>query len=229
MGKKHLSLFNVDKVRPFAFVIFLVSAAILFYLCKYLFFYDRDIFVVNPHQALMPGFTRGAVVKLTFLADNFFWQTNVTGHHITNVLLHLCVTLLATIVFQMLLKFTVLDELRARNAGYIFFALFLLSPVHAGPLCYLIRREGIVATIFCMLSLFFFLKANFEHAGLLVISICFFLLALFSYEISWAFPVILLLIANYLRQYKPLTSRIFFIYIMPFFIVFCLFYAFISH
>jgi hypothetical protein len=201
-----------------------VCAAILFYLCKYLFFYDGDIFVVNPHDTLKQDFTRGAVVKLTFLADNFFWRTNVAGYHITNVLLHLCNTLLATIVFQMLLKFTVLDEVRARNAGYIFFFLFLLSPVHTEPLCYLLGREGIVATVFCTLSLLFFLKANFEHMGLLVISQCFFLLALFSYETSWAFPVILLLVANYLKQYKPLTRRIFFIYVMPFFAVFCLWF-----
>jgi len=68
------------------------------------------------------------------------------------------------------------------------------------------------------------LKANFKSTGLLIISLGFFLLALFSYEISWTFPVIILLTANYLKQYRPLNSRKIFIYVAPFFIVFAVWF-----
>ena len=214
----------MDKTRLFASLVFLVISAILFYLCKYLFFYDEDIFVVNPYGRFMSDFTRGAIIKFTFLADNFLGGINPLGYHITNILLHLCNTILATYTFRLLLKFTVLDELKARNAYYIFFFLFLLSPVHSEPLCYLLGRAGLVVTLFCILSLLFFLKANFKSTGLLIISLGFFLLALFSYEISWTFPVIILLTANYLKQYRPLNSKKIFIYVAPFFIVFAVWF-----
>ena len=220
MSKKKLLLFNTDKARLFAFLFFLVTSAILFYLCKYLFFYDEDIFVVNPQGRFMSDFTRASVIKLSFLADNFLSGANPLGYHITNILLHLCNTLLATYIFRLLLKFTVLEESKARNAYYIFFFLFLLSPVHSEPLCYLLGRAGSVVTLFCLLSLLFFLKANFKNTAFLIISLTFFLLALFSYEISWTFPVIILLIANYLKQYRPLRGKTMLIYVAPFFAVF---------
>jgi hypothetical protein len=167
----------------------------------------------------MSDFSRAPVVKLTFLLDNFFYGTSATGYHVTNVFLHLCNTFLATYTFRLLLKYTVLDEQKAKSACYFFFFLFLLSPVHSEPLCYLLGRAGLLVTFFCILSFLFFLKANFKNQVLLIISLLFFSLGLLSYEISWTFPVIILFVANYLRNYQPLPAKKIFGYTVPFFAV----------
>ena len=217
MLKKNLLFFTKAKV---ASIFFCLLATVLFYLCTKLFFYDEDIFIVNIHSYFMSDLTRAALVKFTFLADNFLYKTNATGYHVTSVVLHLLNALLATYAFKMLLRSSNLSDFNIINACYIFFFLFLLSPVHSEPICYLLGRAGLVVSLFCTLSLILFIKANFQKPSLLIFSLGFFLLALFSYEISWTFPLIILAIAYYLKSDSGVDNKTFTFYVTPYFLVF---------
>src|SRR5450432_2008031 len=121
MRKRNVLSFNKTQI---AFILFLLTAAVLLYLCTKLFFYDEDIFVVDPHNNFMSHLTRASVVKLIFLTDNFFYNTNATGYHVTSVLLHLSNTVLATYTFRTLLRSINRQQLNVSNACYIFFFLF---------------------------------------------------------------------------------------------------------
>lgn len=221
MSKKNLLSFNKAQI---ASVIFFLFAAVLFYLCTRLFFYDEDIFVANSHSNFMKDLTRTAIVKINFLLDNFFYKTNSTGYHITNILLHLANTFLATYTFRILLNSVKIKEIKISKTSYIFFFLFLLSPVHSEPLCYILGRAGLIVTLFCTLSFLFFLKANFKNWRLLLVSLLFFLLALFSYEISWIFPVIILLAAFYFKITQNVKSKAIIAYVIPYFVLFFLWF-----
>ncbi|MEO6453932.1 MAG: hypothetical protein ABIN97_07675 [Ginsengibacter sp.] len=221
MSKKDLFSFNKTQV---AVIIFFLSAAALLYLCTKLFFYDEDIFVADPHNNFMSDLTRGSTVKLSFLSDNFFYKTSATGYHVTNVLLHLFNTIIATYTFRTLLKYVNPAQLKTDYTCYIFFLHFLLSPIHSEPLCYLLGRAGLIVTLFCTLALLFFLKANFSRLGLLIVSLLFFLLALFSYEISWTLPFIILAIAYYLKIRLTLKNKPVISYVAPYFILFALWF-----
>ena len=224
MDNKNPLSFTNKKFNPIALVIFAIVSVVFFYLCKRLFFYDEDIFIVNPQSSFISDFSRGAVVKLTFLSDQFFYKTNSTGYHVTNILLHLINTFLAAYIFYVLMELTPIVYSKAIKTSYIFFFLFLLSPIHGEPLCYLLGRAGLIVTFFCLLSFFFFLKAKFKKPASLIISLFFFLVALFSYEISWTFPLIILCASIYLKNHLQLTRRQILIYTTPFFIVFVIWF-----
>ncbi len=172
----------------------------------------------------MQDLSRAAIVKLTFFADNFFYKTNATGYHITSVLLHFLNTFLATYTLRTLLKLIQPEQLNISNACYIFFFLFLITPIHSEPLCYLLGRAGLIVTLFCTLSLLFFLKANFKRWVLLAFSLLLFLLALFSYEISWTFPLIILAVAYYLKANLKVRTKTVISYVLPYFILFILWF-----
>lgn len=221
MPEKKTSVFNKARI---AVVLFVLFAAVLLYLSTRLFFYDEDIFVLNAHGNFMSDLTRAPAGKLTFLADNFFYKANPAGYHISSILLHLVITVVATHTFRTLLKFVYPEKSKINNVAYIFFFLFLLSPVHSEPLCYILGRAGLLVTLFCLLSLLFFLKANFTNRLLLAISLLFFLMALFSYEISWTFPLIILAVACYLKKKLLLRNQVVVKYMLPYFILFAVWF-----
>jgi hypothetical protein len=200
--------------RRYIYVVVLFTATLLLaFSVTSLFFFDEDIFVVNSNGDFFKQiWQRGLICKLTYLSDNYFFGKNPGGYHIINLVFHLADAILGTLVLKEFIKlchdyFTVFQ---VKIIPFIFFTLFLVSPIHSEPLCYILARDGSMVTFFCLLSVLFFIKADFKNNGWFFFSLLFFLCALFTYEISWTLPVITLSIAvfkGYIKK-QPLKKNI---------------------
>jgi hypothetical protein len=223
---KSNALFN----KRYIYVVVFFTATILLALSvKELFFFDEDIFVINSNADFFKQiWQRGFVCKLTYLSDNYFFGKNPGGYHIINLVFHLADAILGTLILNEFIKlchnhFTVFQ---AKTIPIIFFTLFLVTPIHSEPLCYILARDGSIVTFFCLLSVLFFIKADFKNNGCFFFSLLFFLCALFTYEISWTLPVIILSIAvfkGYIKK-QPFKKSIavpafYFIFFTTWFII----------
>jgi hypothetical protein len=203
---KNLSFIN----RLYFHLIILVTAgAAIFLSVKNLFFFDEDIFVAGNNNFMQDVWQRSFIVKLTFIADNFISGKNAAGYHYTNLVLHLVNALLAFLVFKELLKLAAncLNQFQLTITPFIFLILFLITPVHSEPLAYILARGGTVASLFCLTSVLLFLKSAQKNILLIFLSLLSFLLALFSYEISWMLPFIILSIVIFTAYVKGASVK----------------------
>jgi hypothetical protein len=213
----------VIKQRYVYLLILFITAIMLLEAIKTLFFFDEDVFVIGSGGIFIKKpWERSVIVKLTFIADNFFRGNNPLGYHYTNLILHLINAVLALLVLKELLKLVAnhVDEFQQIAISYIFFILFLITPVHSEPLCYILARGGSIVSLFSLFSILLFLKSNFTNRLFHFLSLLSFLFALFSYEISWTVPLILLCVIifeAYLNQ-QPLRKKL--PAIIPYFLVF---------
>jgi hypothetical protein len=182
--------------------LFLVTSfavtGIFILLVKDLFFFDEDVFVVNLQSAFMQqDWERSFLAKQLFKVENFFFGKNPAGYHIVSVMLHLGNSIAGLLVFKKLLQnFKAIPvTFKEHTLLYVFFLLFLVSPIHSEPLSYILAQGILVFTLFALLSVLFFLKSFSEGASALFFSLFFFVLSLLCYEISWMIPLIILSIA----------------------------------
>ncbi len=206
----------------FHLIILVTAGAAIFLAVKNLFFFDEDIFVAGTNSFMQDVWQRSFIVKLTFIADSFISGKNAAGYHYTNLVLHLVNALLALFVFKELLKLLAnyLNQFQLTIIPFIFLILFLITPVHSEPLAYILARGGTVVSLFCLISILFFLKAAQKNKLFIFLSLLSFLLALFSYEISWMLPFIILSIIIFTAYLKgeSLKNKIWLV--VPYFLVF---------
>jgi hypothetical protein len=209
-------------------IIFFTAAVLLFLMVRGLFFFDEDIFVVAPRgEFFREIWQRSFVCKLTYLSDNYFFGKNPPGYHIVNLILHLADAILGTLVLKKLLKLcsVYFTNFQATIIPVIFFTLFLVTPVHSEPLCYILARDGLLVTFFCLLSVLFFIKAGFNNRWFVFFSLFFFLCALFTYEISWMLPVVILGITVFISYVKKQSFKKVIIIPLLYFILFAFWFV----
>lgn len=203
---------------------FLLIATILFFVfAKDLFFYDEDIFITNTASDFLTQlWQRGIVCKASYWADNYFYGIHPFWRHITNFILHIANTVLATLVLIELLKVckTHFTHFQLKFIPVIFFLFFLFSPVHSEPLGYILARCGTLVSFFCLLSVLFFLKSHLKNKTFLFYSLLFFFIALFTYEISWTLPVVMAGIVVFLSYIKKERLQKNILLTVPYFFVF---------
>ena len=170
---------------------------------------DLDVIVKNPlleHLSNLPrlflfedrtgdgltGYYR-PMTYISFMLDRAVWGLNPLGFNITNLFLHLCVSLLLFEVISALFK----RELLA----YLATAIFALHPVasetvnfHAGG------RNTLLSACFALLSLLCYLKRK------PLPSILFFTAAIFSKEFALLLPAIFLLHDRYSKGKSKLSA-----------------------
>jgi hypothetical protein len=118
------------------------------------------------------------VAMLSFSLDYSIWELNPFGYHLTDLVIHILVSI---VVFFLMLSLTKGKYLIAWLTAII----FTIHPVHIEVVPGIARRFDTIATLFILLSLLSFLKyLNFDlyKRPLLFISIIFYLLALGSKE-----------------------------------------------
>jgi protein O-mannosyl-transferase len=206
----------------------LLAGIVFFFAVKSLFFFDEDIFVAEGASDFFKNiWQRSAICKFTYLLDNYFYGNNPSGYHITNIILHLANAALATTILRELLKIVTnsVDEFQSNFTALLFLVFFLITPVHAEPLCYILGRAGLLVTFFCLLSILFFLKAEFKNKYFLFFSLLSFLLALFTYELSWTLPFIILSMSLLMGKSKRVSFKKCFFVSVPFFLLFAIWFA----
>lgn len=122
----------------------------------------------------------------TYLIDYSLWQLNVTGYHLTNVLLHILVALGIYWLIQILFANRFLSFLTA--------LFFVVHPIHTEAVAYISGRADLLAAFF-MLSCFILYLKNLDakRVTLTILMSLSYVLALLSRENSLILPVLLLL------------------------------------
>src|SRR3989344_5678902 len=124
------------------------------------------------------GFFRPAVTIFHSL-DNFIYGDNAAGYHLTNILIHLAVTIAAVYFFRLFFNLKGIESFVAA----IIFSLHPINFLVVGSIS--LRNESLVV-LFTLLTLIFYIKGKLFPSGI------FFMLALFSKEtaIFWV-PILL--------------------------------------
>jgi len=196
--------------RYIYYSIFLVAAAAIFFVTRRLFFFDEDIFVTDSRNSFMSGeWQRSLTCQLSFKLDNFIWGKRPVGYHFTNLVLHFIDALLATAVLKELLKQATayLNSFQLTVIPIVFLLLFLISPIHSEPLCYILARDALVVSFFCLGTVLLLLRSGFKNKFLILCSLVSFTFSLFSYEISWAMPALVLAITLFYWRIKILSFK----------------------
>ncbi len=152
-------------------------------------------------------------VRTTLLVLSYqLWGTNPVGYHFESMIIHLIITILVYFITKELvlsIKYHVLrkDPL-IHNTYYIIpfltALLFGLHPIHTEVVDYVMVSFNTVSVAFLLLSFYLYLKT------LKKLSVAFFLLALFTYEIALVLPFLIMLYdfcfktikKNYLKNFS---------------------------
>ncbi len=78
------------------------------------------------------------------------WKSNPTGYHITNLLLHIASAILLWLVLQQL----------AIPGAFLAALLFTIHPVNVESVAWIAQRKGLLAIVFALLSVWWYLKAD---------------------------------------------------------------------
>jgi len=129
------------------------------------------------------------LVSLTYLMDQLFWGSNPFGYHLTNVVIHILVSLLVFAVVWTLLQ--------NKMAAWIGAILFAIHPIHSESVSFVAARTDPPATLFYLLAFVLYLKTSqFKGVqGVLVqaVSLLCFSLALATKEIAVTLPLVLMI------------------------------------
>lgn len=137
--------------------------------------------------------------------DYLFSQLSAKGYHVTNLLLHALNTF-----FVFLLCRTVLRKYDQDTDNWlpiIAAVVFFIYPFHSEAVFWVIGRSGSLGTLFFLPALIFYLqkeRSTFYFIG----SLLCFELALLSYESSWVFPLLTIVIALFDSKNKHVNKKV---------------------
>lgn len=184
-------------------IILLLSLVLLFIMQPWNLYFLNDDFehIPNTHLIVRNNFLR-PVSNFFLLWDRWLFNKSATGYYFTTLALHVsCTIAVYYLCLQVLRHYSI--KLPARAA---FFAavIFLFYPFHAEPLFWIISRGSIIAALFTILSLYYYLKKN-DQFKYLLLSWIMFIIALFTYESMWNVLLLYLLISflNVKRLFVP--------------------------
>jgi hypothetical protein len=160
------------------------------------------------------------IANLVTATEVKLYGNNPVGFHITSIILHIAATYLVVLLTNALLaKYN--NRQKYKHAGFLIGCLFFIYPFHSEPLMWVIGRISIIATIFYLLSLIYFIRRStwYHH----FISLLFFIPALFTYEISWTLPLAIAVLSITDHYMEKKTWRATVSSLLPHWILFGLF------
>lgn len=121
------------------------------------------------------------ITTLSFAVDYQLWGNNPLGFHLTNILIH---------VFVTVLLFLCMKRLWGAGASLLAAALFTVHPVNAEPVAYIVARADLLCGLFLLAAFLGLLHSEEENSGgrALYLSYLFFALALLSKIVALLFP-----------------------------------------
>jgi len=143
---------------------------------------------VNPSAGSGES-TYRPLVTLSYFFDHALWKLNPFGYHLTNLALH---------IINGLLFFFFLNTLtKNRTVACVASLFFTLHPVNAEAVNVISFREDLLVFCFSLCSWIFFIKRKaaqgMKRISSNILSLFFFLLALFSKETAIVLPFLLIL------------------------------------
>jgi hypothetical protein len=170
----------------------IVMASLAYCLFPTRFFFLNDDFIHIPMASDGTiGHHNGARHINDFsLYLDYLWSGNhAVGYHITNALLHVCNVML----FGLLLR-KIADSMQIvipRNIVFAMLGLFAIYAVHAEALFWILCRTASLSMLLVLLS-WLFLFSTPKRWWFIFPSLSCFVLALFTYETSWLYPIYLI-------------------------------------
>jgi hypothetical protein len=214
--------YNAINKRQAFYAAALVVGAILFLCVKELFFFDEDVFVTDTGSIFFQQtWQRSPIPKLFFKIENFFFGKAALGYHVTSIFLHLINGFVALKVTKKIIVLVSKQTINLQTEIIlpVFFIIFLLSPVHSEPLCYVLAQGILPTTFFCLLTILFFLKTLDKNKNYSILSLLFFILSILSYEISWLLPCIIFCLAFFINDIKKHSFNKSLLASVPYFLV----------
>lgn len=127
------------------------------------------------------------VTWISFFLDYEIYGMNPGGYHVTNVILHICNTLL---LFSILYKIT-----GKKWQSFFVAALFSCHPIHVESIAWITERKDVLSTFFLMLFLHSYLKyTQKENIKTYLIAMFFFFLGLMSKPMLVTVPIVIILL-----------------------------------
>lgn len=190
-----------DRHVALAFFLFVVLAAILYSQSWFVPFYFDDFTSIIQNQALLNGdlyqyiANRRAIPHLSFWIDYQLWGGDARFFHLQNIFLH---ALNAFLIFWLVKRLSLVTSGNDQSFFAIFVALLWLThPLNSQPVIYIVQRMTLWMTLFCILTLIFWVKYRLAQGNkiyYLLAAIIFAIAALLSKETAIMLPVVILLI-----------------------------------
>lgn len=184
---------KIGKNSPFLFFVCLAILVLYAYNPFNLYFLADD-FLHVPESVKSLWVQQNSlrpVGNISLHLDYLIGSTNALGYHITNLLLHILNTILVFAVSCELFKLSLNKEYKI--LALLVAVLFFSYPFHSEAVFWVIGRSASLGALFFLAACYCWLKqqqATMYSIGIFV----FFEFALLSYESSWVFPVIVLLL-----------------------------------
>jgi hypothetical protein len=195
--------------KNFLFILSLLTLAAGIYLYRpYGLYFLADDFIHIPESINNLVEQRNSLRPMGNISlhmDYLFSQTSAKGYHVTNLLLH---ALNAFFVFLLCRAFLKRYDRDMDTWLPIMVAIvFFIYPFHSEAVFWIIGRSGSLGTLFFLPALIFYLqkeKSVFYFVG----SLLCFELALLSYESSWIFPLLTILIAFFDTKNRSINKKV---------------------
>lgn len=124
---------------------------------------------------------------ISFFLDYKIYGMNPGGYHVTNVILHICNTLILFVILHQITQ--------KRWQSFFVAALFSCHPIHVESIAWITERKDVLSTFFLMLFLFTYIqytkKENFVRY---LAALFFFILGLMSKPMLVTVPIVLILL-----------------------------------
>lgn len=141
---------------------------------------------------------------LTYMLDYNFWGLDPFGYHLANLIYYICLCILFyLIVWNLFVSFSI----DAQRFALISTLLFAVHPVHVEAVAGIAQRKDLLAGIFSLLSLRYFLRYEERGSRLCyVASVLSFALAVLSKATVVIFPILLLFVDLFVRHRKTVAG-----------------------
>lgn len=207
---------NIEKnkllLTHFLFFILLVFTGFIIYSNSFLcsFNFDDLLDIVNnksiknlsDFQSIFQYCPSRFVGFFSFALNYYFNNYNVWGYHIINIIIHIINSMLIFLLSMKCLNYsnqkTSFSDTQKLYLAMLISLLFLTHPLMTQSVTYIVQRLASLATMFYFSSLFFYLKARESKSGQ---SVTYFILSLisalsgiFTKEIVFTLPLIIILL-----------------------------------
>lgn len=146
------------------------------------------------------GFFRPLFI-LSYIVDSRVWHARPLGYHLTNVVIHALNSFLVFQVGRQFLRHLASPAKSATAASIAAAALFLLHPSHTEAVTWISGRADLLATCFCLASLWcFIVYATEGRASFLALAVICGAAALLAKESAICLPFLILIVGLYLSR-----------------------------
>ncbi len=215
---------QTNKRQDFLFVLIIIVLTIIVYIntLKNGYVYDDSWEIVNNNwisnfKNLFSECHRYRITEtITLFTDYKIWGLNPLGFHLTNLLFHISVT-----IGVYFLTYSILKE---KWTSFFTAILYATHPIHTEAVSIIAHRQELLAMLFMLLGLIFYIKQKTANNYLFsIISCIFFAISLGAKEVAFVFPLLLLLYDIYFGKEKLKIKNY-----LPFLIVFGIFLVLFS-